>query len=228
MKPGHIITLLFVSLFALIIFSCNTVTPGKRHLVIESLQTNTEASIRAIYVVDTNVVWAGGSDGTYLLTTDRGESWKTGQVPGAEEDDFRSIYAWDSQHALVFGVSTPGRGYYTSTSGEDWVVVYENDAKGIFFNSLRFADISRGIALSDAVDSVPFVIKTVNGGFSWERLTDLPVLNDKEFHFAASNSCIEYLASGRIWIITGGGDARVYSSPDNGLNWSVAETDITH
>ncbi|TFH38665.1 MAG: hypothetical protein E4G95_03020 [Bacteroidia bacterium] len=227
MKLHYSIPSLFILALA-VIFSCIRSPLGSRELLLEPLNTNTDASIRAIHIVDDYVVWASGSAGTYLLTTDGGNSWKTGEVPGAENDDFRSIYAWDSQHAIVFGVSSPGRGYYTSTSGEDWDIVYENDAKGIFFNSLKFADIDRGIALSDAIDSIPFVIRTVNGGTTWERLAGLPVLREKEYHFAASNSCIEYLASGRIWIITGGGDARVYSSPDNGLNWSVAETDITH
>jgi len=228
MRFANFLPSLFILFAAFQSYSCNRTPIASRELSLEPLVTNTEASIRAIHVVDENVVWASGSEGTYLLTTDNGNSWKTGQVQGAEDDDFRSIYAWDSQHALVFGVSTPGRGYYTATSGEDWEVVYENDSRGIFFNTLKFADIYRGLAISDAIDSVPFVIKTVNGGISWERVTGLPVLREKEFHFAASNSCIEYLPSGRIWIITGGGDARVFHSGDDGLNWNVVETDITH
>ena len=227
MKLHYSIPILFILAIA-VIFSCIRSPLGSRELLLEPLNTNTEASIRAIHIVDDYVVWASGSAGTYLLTTDGGNTWKTGEVPGAEDDDFRSIYAWDSQHAIVFGVSRPGRGYYTSTSGEDWDIVYENDAKGIFFNSVKFADINRGIALSDAIDSIPFVIRTANGGTTWERLTGLPVLRENEFHFAASNSCIEYLPSGRIFIISGGSDARVFRSGDNGSAWDVLETDITH
>ncbi|MCA1756933.1 MAG: hypothetical protein LC649_05695 [Bacteroidales bacterium] len=195
-------------------------------LLLEPLETGSSVSIRALHIVNENVVWAGGSQGTFLLSANGGESWKVGSLPVVENEEFRSIHGWDSQHALMFGIQFPGRGYHTSTAGEEWDIVYENDTPGIFFNSARFADARRGIALSDAVDSVPFVIRTADGGESWERVTDLPPLKRGEYHFAASNSCIEYLPSGQIWIITGGGDARVFFSSDHGESWSVYDTPV--
>jgi photosystem II stability/assembly factor-like uncharacterized protein len=212
----------------LTIISCRSTTGPKMELIIEPLETGSNVSIRALHVVSERVIWAAGSEGSYLLSTDGGNSWKTGQVEMADSDDFRSLHAWDSQHALIFGVSNPGRGYYTSTAGEDWEIVYENSEDGIFFNTLKFANKNMGVALSDAIDSIPFIIRTADGGRLWERILDIPPLNLNEFHFAASNSCIEYLPSGGIWIVTGGGDARVFHSPDHGETWSVSETEISH
>ena len=199
---------------------------GIAELILEPVETGSSVSIRALHLVNQNVIWAGGSDGTFLLTSSGGESWKVGSLPGAEGEEFRSIHAWDSEHALMFGVLSPGRGYYTNTAGEEWDIVYENGARGIFFNSVRFADRNHGIALSDAVDSIPFVIRTSDGGESWEQLKNLPPLKKGEYHFAASNSCIEYLPTGHIWIITGGADARVFSSGDHGDTWSVYDTPV--
>ncbi len=197
-------------------------------LVITPLNTGSEASIRALNVIDKNIVWASGSGGEYLLTANGGQSWKIGQIDGAEEDDLRSIYAWNANRALVLGTSNPGRAYLTETAGEDWQIVYENTTPGIFFNSLSFADDLRGMALGDPIDSTSFVIKTNDSGQTWERVEGLPILLDKEFNFAASNSCIQYNRSGKVWIATGGGGARVFSSDDHGLSWKASETGIVY
>jgi photosystem II stability/assembly factor-like uncharacterized protein len=52
--------------------------------------------------------------------------------------------------------------------------------------------------------------------------------NDGEANFAASNSCIEYLRSGKAWFVTGGVSARVFYSIDYGKSWQVAETPLVH
>lgn len=225
-KTGRVAALLLLTAVTLLGSSACSNRGPEAELLLEPLETGSRVSIRALHIVSENVVWAGGSQGTFLLTANGGESWKVGSLPVVENEEFRSIHAWDSQHALMFGIQFPGRGYYTSTAGEEWDTVYENDTPGIFFNSVRFGDTRRGIALSDAVDSIPFVIRTADGGASWERVTALPPLKKGEYHFAASNSCIEYLPSGEIWIITGGADARVFFSPDHGDSWSVYDTPV--
>ena len=197
-------------------------------LIISPLNTGSNASIRSLHVVDKNIVWASGSGGEYLLSANGGQSWKLGYIDGAEEDDLRSIYAWNANRALVLGTSNPGRAFLTETAGEDWQIVYKNTSPGIFFNSLSFADEFRGLALSDPIDSTSFLIRTNDGGLSWEEIDGMPVLLDKEFNFAASNSCIQYNSSGKIWIVTGGGGARVFSSDDDAISWKASETGIVN
>lgn len=192
------------------------------------LDTGTDASIRALHVVSDDIVWASGSGGSFLVTADGGESWTTGTVPGADTDDFRNIHAWNEKEALLFGISYPGRAYYTADAGDTWEMVYENDTEGIFFNSLDFADDNTGMALSDPVDSCSFVIRTEDRGQSWEKLDGLPLLAEGEYNFAASNSCLDYHADGNVWIITGGQAARVFISHDHGRNWQARETGLVH
>lgn len=224
--PGKLI---FVSLIlsGLLFNSCvNRLKADDFELIITPLNTGSEASIRALHVVDNNIVWASCSGGEYLLSANGGRSWKLGYIEGAETDDLRSIYAWSANRAMVLGTSNPGRIYLTETAGEDWQVVYENSEDGIFFNSLSFADEFRGMALSDPVDSTSFLIRTDDGGLTWEEVRGLPVLLDNEFHFAASNSCMQYSRAGKLWIATGGGGARVFSSIDDGNTWKASETGI--
>ena len=39
--------------------------------------------------VNSRVVWAAGTGGTFVVTTDGGKNWKAGVVPGAETLQFR-------------------------------------------------------------------------------------------------------------------------------------------
>ncbi len=188
------------------------------------LNTGSDASLRGLFVVDENVIWAGGSGGTVLLSTNSGETWEEMIVPGAETNDFRSIYAWDKRRAMVFGVAGPDFGYLTEDGGENWEVAYRDTTTGLFFNSLKFADEKHGLAVSDPVDGKFFVIRTDDGGINWERVDSLPPTEDGEANFAASNTCIEFLPSGEAWIASGGKAARVFYSKDFGQSWEVAKT----
>ncbi len=219
-----LVYLFFVSI--IILQSCGNYKNRKIDIRFIELQTNTDASLRGLFVVDENVVWASGSKGTVLVSADGGESWKVNHILGAAENDFRSIHAWDQNWAMVFGVAGPAFGYLTENGGESWEVVFQDSTKGLFFNSLKFADAKNGLAISDPVNGKLFIIRTTNGGEKWERVTVVPDVFEGEANFAASNSCIEYLPSGKAWIATGGKTARVFYSSNFGKSWKVAETPI--
>src|ERR1035437_1130164 len=53
--------------------------------------SNTRASLRGVSAVDARSVWASGSGGAWLATTDGGVTWRAAKVPGAETLDFRGI-----------------------------------------------------------------------------------------------------------------------------------------
>ncbi|QGY43511.1 hypothetical protein GM418_07510 [Maribellus comscasis] len=188
------------------------------------LQTNSDASIRGLFVVDENVIWASGSGGTVLRSTDGGKNWIDVKVTGQTANDFRSIHAWDKNKALVFGVAGPDFGFLTEDGGKSWKVVYKNAAHGAFFDSVKFSDSDTGLAVSDQIDGKPLLIKTTDGGKNWRKIENLPAVVDGEAHFAASNTCIEFLSSGKAWIATGGAAARVFYSEDFGENWELVTT----
>ncbi|MDT8401232.1 MAG: hypothetical protein RQ743_06025 [Bacteroidales bacterium] len=217
-----------VSLFAILLLINASCTDKDWRIEFTELDTGTTASIRAIYVVSQDVVWASGTGGAFLLTLDGGETWKADTVPGASMDDFRSMHAWNEKEAILFGISHPGRAYYTDDGGESWEIVYENNTEGIFFDSAVFADESKGLALSDPLDSTFFVIRTTDRGRTWHEIKNMSVLAEGEYNFAASNTCIDYHPGGDIWIITGGTEARVFISNDHGKEWTAVETGLVH
>ena len=190
----------------------------------QELDTLSTSSLRAIHALDEQLVWASGSQGQVLLTLDGGENWKQNTVPGCEETEFRSLHAWDEKRALVFDISSRGRAFMTCDGGESWEQVYSSPKDGAFFNSVKFSDKTHGIAISDPVDDQVFILRTRDGGKNWERISSAPLAHEGEINFAASNTCIEYLQSGEIFIASGGKRARILSSPDHGEHWQYVET----
>ncbi len=213
------ITLVLVVL--LLITSCTERKPGFEFI---ELNTPGNSSLRSICAVDENIVWVSGSQGQVLLTLDGGASWIEVGVPDCEDTEFRSLHAWDAERALVFDVSSLGRAFMTTDGGQSWEKVYQSSVEGAFFNSLKFADDKHGIAISDPIDEYVYILRTEDGGRNWIRLTNTPPSYEGEINFAASNTCIEYLPSGEIYIVTGGSRSRILSSQDHGENWEFIET----
>src|SRR5580698_3250549 len=91
--------------------------------------SGTTASLRGVHSVGNGIAWASGTDGTVLRTEDGGYVWQKWAVPkGAEKLDFRGIWAWDAQTAIVMS-SGPGdasRIYKTTDGCKTWALKYTN------------------------------------------------------------------------------------------------------
>ena len=190
--------------------------------------SNTRASLRGVSAVDARFVWASGSGGTYLATTDGGMTWRAAKVPGAETLDFRGIRAIDARtvYLMSAGSGDKSRIYETTDAGEHWTLQFtEADPKG-FFDAIAFWDAQHGIVVGDQLDGSAEVSTTDDGGATWQRRATPPALPN-EGSFAASNTCLALFGKRDAWFGTGGpGAARVFHSKDGGRTWSVATTPI--
>ena len=186
------------------------------------------ASLRGVSAVNDRVVWASGSGGTYLTTTDGGVTWRAATVPGAETLDFRGVHALDARTAylLASGPGEKSRIYKTTDSGVHWTLQFTNpDAKG-FFDAIAFWDARHGIVLGDPVDGEFVIFTTSDGGAHWLRQHALPAIPN-EGAFAASNTCLIVRGPRKAWFATGGpGGARVFHSEGSGQSWTVARTPV--
>jgi photosystem II stability/assembly factor-like uncharacterized protein len=167
--------------------------------------SNTKAGLRGLHVVSQQVVWASGTKGTFLLTTDGGENWRSGSVPGAESLDFRDIEAFDAQTAYLLssGSGPASRIYRTRDGGHNWKLLFTNPDAAGFFDALAFWDQLHGILLGDPVSGRFTVFTTSDGGESWIRQQTPPALPD-EGAFAASGTCLVVQRKGEAWFGTGG------------------------
>jgi len=193
----------------------------------------TTASFRGLCAVSADIVWASGTGGTVIRTTDGGKSWAVRTVAGAENQDFRGIRAFDAENAIIMSTGNAEKGlariYRTSDGGQNWALVFETKTTGIFFDSIAFWDQRRGIVLSDPVDGHFILFRTDDGGTTWKQIppASLPPALKGDGSFAASNSCIALQGERNIWFVTGGASvARVVRSNDGGKTWAAAETPI--
>lgn len=105
----------------------------------------TRASFRGLSVIDDSVAWIGGTNGYVGRTTDGGDTWRFGQVDGYEQCDFRSVYAFDAQHAVIANAGAPAFILLTADGGLHWKKVYENQDTAAFIDGLSFRDRQSGI-----------------------------------------------------------------------------------
>lgn len=186
----------------------------------------TTASLRGLSVPSDSVVWASGTGGTVVRTTDGGASWQVVRVPGADSLDFRDIEAFDGQTAFVLSIGNGAlsRIYVTRDGGATWSLQFRNADSSAFYDCFAFWSRERGIAMSDPVRETFRLLSTVDGGATWRVHDDhaSPRALAGEAGFAASGTCTVAGAGGRAWIVTGGGPrARILRSADFGRTWSA-------
>lgn len=190
---------------------------------------NTKAALRGLSVVNEKVIWASGTGGTVIKTTDGGKTWKVMTVPGAEKLDFRDIEAFDRNTAYILSIGNgeSSRIYKTVNGGNTWTLRFTNTNPKAFFDAIACWDVNNCVAMSDPVDGRYVLISTVDGA-NWtqpgkdKRSPPVPA-REGEAAFAASGTCLITRGRSELYLVTGGTDARVFSSKDRGQTWSAAE-----
>jgi photosystem II stability/assembly factor-like uncharacterized protein len=208
--------------------------------------SHTTENLRGASAVSRQVAWASGTHGTYLRTTDGGQTWIPGQVPDATTVDFRAVVAFSANEAFLMsaGPGDQSRIYHTSDAGQRWQLQFTNSNPKGFFDSMAFWDPKHGIVLGDPIPDEKgkpkFELLATEDGEFWHAIppSQLPEALDGEGAFAASNSCIALVEERRvsgssasdpnIWFATGGKAARVFRSPDRGKTWEAFNTPILH
>lgn len=153
------------------------------------------------------------------------QQWKRLTIPEGDSLDFRDVAILDEQTILAMSVGSgdKSRIYKSTDQGQGWQMVYQNEEPKAFFNGFDFWDEQRGILVSDAIDEKLYILKTEDGGLHWSRVGEgsLPPLFEGEYGFAASGTGIKTLEGGIVHIVTGGANARLFSSSDYGKTWNV-------
>ncbi len=196
-------------------------------------QSGTTAEFRGLVALSPTVVWASGTRGRVARTTDGGATWTVDSVAGAERLDFRDIAALPSGHAWAMsaGVADSGQAqiFTTADRGAHWTHQFQTTQPGVFLDAIAFWDDNHGIAMSDPVGGMLFVLVTDDGGRTWTHVdaAAAPPVLPGEAAFAASGTCLAVQGTSNVWIATGGGlRARVFRSSDRGRTWQVADTPV--
>ncbi len=212
---------------------------------------DTKASLRGLSVVSEKVIWASGTGGTVIRTTDGGKNWSVIKVPDADKLDFRDIEAFDANTAYILsiGEGENSRIYKTTDGGKTWKLQFKNTNPKAFFDALAFWDKNNGMAMSDPVDGKFLLIETEDGE-TWKQVsspkissndgTEVRKIDTKdsppvwtaaftiegEAAFAASGTCLITQGKYNLFLVSGGNNARVFSSANHGNLWMIADTPI--
>ena len=205
--------------------------PSAEGPVLTTQQSGTTALLQAVSAVDERVVWVSGRLGTFARTTDGGQRWEAGRVPGADTLEFRDVEAVSADTAFLLsaGSGDLSRIYKTVDGGRTWTLQFRNVEPNAFFDCFDFWSSERGIAFSDAVRGEHFLLETRDGGTSWSRIPPerLPPALPGEGSFASSGTCVA--ASGSGFALVGLGNSsrtRVLRTDDFGARWTSAEAPV--
>jgi photosystem II stability/assembly factor-like uncharacterized protein len=179
-------------------------------------------SIRGMSIVNDSTVWVSGTEGKAGVTTNGGKDWKWISVPGYDTLDWRTIFAFSSERALLLNAGEPASIVLTTNGGKTWQTVYHNDTKGIFFDGMTFKNAREGMAIGDPLNGKFTIITTQDGGLSWQQAKQQPVAKEGEAIFAASNSSITTLPDGTACFVTGGTFSRFFKG-EKPVNWSMIQ-----
>ncbi len=202
-----------------------------RGLMLSQQSSGTDALLQAVSPVNDDVVWVSGHEATYARTSDGGRTWISSVMPDAEGLQFRDVAAFNERTAYLMSAGTGelSRIYRTDDAGRNWTLQYMADHPDAFLDCMDFWDVNRGLAYGDAVDGVPFLLLTMDGGSTWQRVPveGLPAAQDGEGGFAASGTCVAAGDEGRAWVAMGNAErARILRTADYGQSWSVTDAPV--
>ncbi len=225
----HLLATLTIALFALI--TLNTAQAQQHPPTLTAQDSGTTSGLIAVSPVNPRVVWASGRDGTFVLTTDGGEHWKAGVVPGAEALQFRDVEGVSAKEAYLLSIGsndpTDFRIYKTVDGGAHWTMQFENHNPSAFYDCFAFWTPNKGIAHSDSVNGVFPDLRTLNGT-TWQDISaNMPPALPGEGSFAASGTCVATQGGQNAWIATGATSiARVLTTRDGGDTWNAYNTPL--
>ena len=151
------LTVSLITLFALATLSFAETHSKIHQPTLTPQNSGTTQGLIAVSPVNSRVVWAAGRGGTFLVTTDGGDTWKAGVVPGAEMLQFRDVQGVSDKVAYLLSIGsnpTDFRIYKTVDGGATWTMQFQNQNPGAFYDCFAFWTPKRGIAHSDSVNGV--------------------------------------------------------------------------
>jgi photosystem II stability/assembly factor-like uncharacterized protein len=227
----HLLAVFIVATFAFASLSAQELSPITEPTLTPQNSGTTNGLI-AVSPVNPQVVWASGRAGTFTVTTDGGQTWKAGVVPGAETLQFRDVQGFSANVAYLMSIGTSGdpgdfRIYKTEDGGATWTLQFQNQLPGAFYDCFAFWTPGRGIAQSDSVNGVFPTLRTTDGT-TWQDISgNMPPALPGEGSFAASGTCVATQGGQNAWVATGASSiARILATRDGGDTWNAYDTPL--
>lgn len=161
----------------------------------------TDASYRALSPVNDSLVLLAGSKGRVVLKSTVTDFWFDISPKPLVPVDYRSSSVLNDSTFLVATAGSPGFILKTTNRGYSWDTTWFNMNEQVFIDGMAFYDDKVGYAFGDPLDGYLLVLKTNDGGNTWQRIPKKQLGKPKhktEASFAASNSGIQITEDGVV------------------------------
>ncbi len=182
---------------------------------IHFLDSEHNISLRGLSVVNDDILWASGSNGTVVRSLDGGKNFQWITVKGYEQKDFRDIEAFDANTAIIMAVAEPAIILKTKNGGRTWKKVFSNTTKEMFLDAMDFDEDGNGIVVGDPINQKIFAATSDDFGDNWRILKDKHnnySVTNGEAMFAASGTNVKItgMANWNILFVTGGAKSKLF------------------
>lgn len=199
---------------------------------VQVLESGKKLSFRGLSVVNDQVFWASGSNGTVVRSTDGGKTIQWINIPGYEKRDFRDIEAFSADTAVIMAIAEPAIILKTTDGGLNWRKVFEDTTKGMFLDAMDVhEDRKTMMVVGDPIQGHLFVAMSFNSGDTWQQIPnqnsdkDVRKVADTEAMFASSGTNLKMVyqqENGQLFLlVTGGSKARLKNLLLNSFNDSL-------
>lgn len=161
-----------------------------------------------------------GYTGTILKTSNGAISWANAPTPINRQ--FNKVFYLNAQTAFIVGGSVPRSDTLqtilkSTDSGNTWTV--QRDRQGFWLKDIYFTDNNHGIAVGDNGT----ILKTTNGGLSWNSITS-PVMRDfRAVKFI--NNLEGYIVGGKNYLDAIDSFSTILRTTNGGTNWTILKDD---
>lgn len=177
------------------------------------LDSGHNTSLRGLCVVNNNIIWASGSNGTVVRSVDGGKNFEWITVNGYEQRDFRDIEAFNADTAIIMAVAEPAVILKTKDGGKNWYKVFEDRTKGMFLDAMDFYG-KYGVVIGDPISNKLFLAKTNDNGEHWIVSDNDQLMAKGEAFFASSGTNIKIIntrhANSSFYSFVSGGTKSIY------------------
>jgi len=161
----------------------------------------------ALSFADAQHGWASLDRGMVARTTNGGAQWTNVEVQGLDRYGYAADVSFANlQRGWTTGTFTDvGKIAGTADGGLTWTVEYSRPF--VFMQCVAAADAQTAVAAGNFGNGVPLLVRTANGGQSWQEInTNLGL-----------NRGIDFADAQNGWIVGGG----IHVTRDAGLTWTL-------
>jgi len=172
------------------------------------MQSGVIHNLRSVFFTDAKNGWTCGTNGVILATVDGGKTWVQQHIEAEAWKSFYSVFFTDSLTGWATGSVT----LKTQDGGKTWTEVKLPSVEGM--TDIVFVTPQLGLA----VGSIGTILRSTNGGGTWETIESNTGAMLMSVVFADSNE--GWVCGGGVYDGTWIDSARVLHTLDGGKTWS--------